>query len=261
MKLVVLCLLLCACGGNTGGLRVTFSAFASGPSDAAPALAFDTRAGYHVVLDHARLHIGALYFNEGQPIAGAQETGCVLQSTYVAQVVGSCDVDLLSPAPVAFAVAGSGLARPAATGEVWYADGDVNATDDTTQILVVSGTATKGTVSYPFNGTVTIGKNRDLAPLSPAQPGSHPICKQRIVSGVSASFTPANGGAVHLRVDPRPWFATLDFSRLPAAPQESSANSSGYVIADALSDTESAIFFGAFRAHSGYQFAWTASAP
>lgn len=239
-----------SCGGSTGGARVSFAAFASGPADAVPGLTFDTLAGYHVVLDRAQLHIGALYFNEGQPLSGAQETGCVLQSTYVAQVVGGCDVDLLSPNPTAFAVAGSGLTRPAATGEVWYADQDINTQDDPTKILMVAGTASKGSVSYAFSGQVTIGKNRELTALNPALPGSNPICKQRIVSGLAADFTPQAGGVVHLRVDPRGWFATLDFSQLPSS-------GSGVTIADAITDTQSSIFFSAFKAHNAYQFTWS----
>ena len=236
-----------ACGGSTGGTRVTFAAFASGPVDATPALTFETRAGYRVQLDQAQLHIGALYFNEGQPVAGAQETGCVLQSTYVAQVLGGCDVDLLSPNAVPFAVSGSGLSRPAATAQVWFADRDVNAADDDTQVLLVSGSASKNSVSYPFSGQITIGKNRMLSPLNPAMPGSNPICKQRIVSGLAASFTPAAEGSVLLRVDPRPWFATLNFSQLPRSGAAS-------VIADTLSDSQSSIFFSAFKAHGGYHF-------
>jgi hypothetical protein len=52
-------------------------------------------------------------------------------------------------------------------------------------------------------------------------PGSNPLCQQRIVAPVGFSTQLAQGGTVQLLVDPRAWFADVDFASLEqVAPQQ-----------------------------------------
>ncbi len=76
-----------SCVGTTGGDQVTFSAVASGPADVSGGqLEFVNDRGWHVVLTHAVLHVGAIYLNQSIPVSGAQVTSCILNGTYVAEV-------------------------------------------------------------------------------------------------------------------------------------------------------------------------------
>jgi hypothetical protein len=210
-------LALAACAQTTGGEAVEFRASAAGPADAASPMEFVSDSGFRVRLTRARLHIGALYLNESAPISVAQETSCTLPGLYVAEVAASLDVDLLSASPVGFPDLGRGNTHPAAVGEVWLSGGDVNASNDTTVILDIAGTASKSGADYPFEGVVTIGSNRAVAVKNPALPGSNPICKQRIVSPIPTAITLSNGGELLLRIDPRGFFSNVDFSLLERA--------------------------------------------
>lgn len=221
MKCFIFALLLCllsglGCGDTTGGSRVSFFAAAAGPPDATGApLTFTNHLGYDVTLRRAVLHIGALYLNQTVPTSGAQETSCVLPGTYVAQVLSSVDVNLLSSQFQQFPQPGHGVESDAKVGELWLTGGDVNNIDDSTVILDVSGTATQLGVSYPFEAKITIGRNRLIPTKDPAYPGANPICKQRIVTPVFVSLTPQEGGTLQLRADPRRMFDSVEFSALP----------------------------------------------
>ena len=208
-----------ACVGTTGGDLVTFSAFASGPRDADPtrAFEFDTGRGWHVSLTRASLHVGAVYLNRATPSSGAQATSCVLPGIYVAQVTSGLDVDALSPTLQRFPMIAEGTSDHASTGEVWLTGGDVNALDDPTPILDVAGSASKDGKTLGFAGLLTIGTNRALAPLDKTQPGSNPICKQRIASPIPTDVTPRAGGALFVEIDPRGWFTNVDFAAIPVA--------------------------------------------
>lgn len=212
------------CVGSTGGDLVTFHAYASGPSGSDPAR-FSTGRGFDVTLTRAKLHVGAVYLNRTVPISGKNPTSCIIggdpQDTYVAQVVHGLDVDVLSKTPQPFLgpdgapALGDGTARAAVTGEVWLTGGDIDAKEDPTVILDVAGTATKGADVYPFEARFTIGQNRALAPVDATRPGANPICKQRIATPIELNVTPREGGALYLEIDPRGWFANVDFAQVP----------------------------------------------
>lgn len=213
---MLLALALTACVGTTGGELVEFDAVASGPGDAVAGepLRFQTSRGWQVELSTARLYVGALYLVDSFPVSGAQATSCVLQGSYVAEVVQGLQVDLLSSAPQRFPTPGRGSTLSARAGQVWLTGGDVNRADDParpTVILQLSGTATlKGEVR-PFDAALTIANNR-ISTGSTA--GAAPICKERIVSPIGTDVRIERSGALWLRVDPRRLFTNVDFGAL-----------------------------------------------
>jgi hypothetical protein len=93
--------------------------------------------------------------------------------------------------------------------------GDVNATDDSTTILALAGTAEKGGSTYPFSAGITIDQNREPAPSASALPGENPICLQRIVTPILTSISLSQSGTLVLNVDPKALFLNVDFSELP----------------------------------------------
>jgi hypothetical protein len=246
MKRALLSLLLAGCSGTTGSNLVSFQALAGGPADAASPLVFQTAIGYSVSLSRARLRIGAIYLNTSNPSSGSGATSCVLPGIYVAEAFGPVTVDLLSPALTAFPIHGEGTETLATTAEVWLTGGDVDAPIDPTVILDVGGTAERGGTSYPFQGSVTISSNRAIPVVSPALPGSNPICKQRIVTPIAVQLTPTTGGALTLRIDPRGMFQTVDF-----------AAANGGVIPDTNAGPGAALFKGLLSNAGVYQFAWS----
>ncbi len=243
-----------SCGGTTGGARVTFRASAAGPQDSSGAsLEFTNGLGYHVVLTRARLHIGSVYLNQTVPSSGAQATACILPGIYVAEVLGSLDVDVLSPSRQSFPVNGEANAIAAKAGELWLTGGDVNNIDDTTVILDAAGTADKASVSYPFEASLTIGRNRLIPSADPAFPSLNPICKQRIVSPIPVDLTPQNNGELLVRVDPRVWFAAVDFSTL----HKVSDSPLLYRFADSAQRSADVSLYNGLRSTtSAYQFTW-----
>jgi hypothetical protein len=246
--------LAAGCGGTTGSGLVTFTAMAAGPADATGGpLSFDTAIGFHVTLSRAQLHIGAVYLNASVPISGAGATSCVLPGIYVAEAFGPVTVNLLSPVLEPFPTQGEGTMSGTRTAEVWLTGGDVNSPTDLTVILDVAGTATRAGNTYPFQGTVTISSNRALPIVNPGLPGSNPICKQRIVTPIAVDITPAQGGVLNLRVDPRGMFQTVDFSTLSPA----SGSGSTFVIPDTNAGAGASLFKGLVSNAGVYQFSWS----
>jgi hypothetical protein len=247
--------------GTTGSDLVDFNAYAAGPEGADPSqpMTFTTSRGWNVTLTHAQFHIGAMYLDSAMPIAGSQATSCILPGLYVGSVPGGLDVDVLSGTPQPFSVTGEGTATPALAAELWLSGADVNAQDDSTVILATEGTASNGSLTIPFKGSVTIGRNRAVPPSDPSMPGSNPICKQRIVSPVPVELTPRTGGALLLRINPEGWFANVDFSAL-----EPATNASGvYGFSDNNSNQPSLnLFVGLKQASSDtYRFSWLKQVP
>ncbi len=244
-----------ACLGTTGSSIVSFPVEAAGPPDAVDGqpLTFDTGRGWHVVLSKATLHIGAVYLDESVPVSGAQDTSCILEGIYAGQETSGLDVDVLSPAPQPFPAPGNGTSDRAVAGEVWLTGGDVNASDDATTIVDVAGTASQSGASYPFTASVTIGTNRVVASTNPAMPGANPICKQRIVAPVPVDVVPASSGALLVRVDPRGWFADVDFSQM----EETTDSPPTYVIPDDDTTQPGTALFDGIHASAGvYTFGW-----
>jgi hypothetical protein len=244
-------LLVAACSDSTGGNLVTFSAAAAGPANVAPGQAFEfvNDRGWHIVLDRAVLHVGAVYLNQSTPVSGAQNTSCILPGTYVAQVTKGTDVNLLSSEPQSFPERGTGVTIPALAGQVWLTGGPINTLADTTPILQVAGSADQNGVALSFAGTITIGSNR-VAADSNGLAGASPICKQRIVSPIPTSVVPMTDGSLLLRIDPgEPLFTNVEFAAIDplAGP---------YAFRDDSSDQPSLNLYNNLRSSGPYRFEW-----
>jgi len=211
MRHVLILVALGACG-TTGGDLVAFDVVAEGVPGART---LDTGLGWHVELSRARLHIGAVYLNLAVPISGSQETACILPGIYTAEELAPLDVDVLDATAQAFPQRATGTNDEARTGEVWLTGGDINADADATVIADLAGVASNPTATLPFTATITIGTaNRGIQASDPSQPSQHPICKQRIVSPIPIDLRPHDGGTLVLAIDPRTWFANVDFTAL-----------------------------------------------
>jgi hypothetical protein len=253
---LVAALLGLACVGTTGGQLVTFPAAAAGPADAIAGqpLAFTSDLGWSVSLTKATLHIGAVYLNQSMPVSGSQGTNCILPGTYVAQVTSGLDLDLLSPTPQPFPSPGQGTTiPPAIVAQVWLTTGDVNQPDQL-PVLVVEGTAQKGSSSVPFQGKVTIGSARQSSGKSA---GGDPICKEHIVSPIPTTVAVDTSGGLLLRVDPRLLFVNVEFSQLAKL-----SNGSGYAFSDDPTSTDYTqpsrnLYSNLHSSGALYSFSWT----
>jgi len=248
---LVVALLAPGCAGSTGGDAFELEAVASGPGASAPGGTYEFRSGrgFEVVLEEARLHVGAVYLSRAVGIGVSRDVGCQLPGNYVAELPGPVDVDLLAAADTAFTVTGSATEGEARTGEVWLTGGDVSAPVDPTEILSVRGVARRDGAAFPFEGSVTISTNRAKAPPDPALPGSEPACKLRIASPIPTDLLLAPGRRLRLRVDPAAFFANVDFTALPAgAPGEALR------FADDDSDPASANLYGGLVRTQAYTF-------
>lgn len=212
-----------ACNGTTGDELVPrFTAYAAGAAGASQPF---TAGGFSVQLTTAKMHIGALYFDESPPSTGFDSPICIAPGIYAAQVPGPVEVDLLSSTPQEFSVFGNGSADSALSWQIWLTDGDINE-PNTAQIVDLEGVATRisDNASFSFGAVVTINGNRLPTTSDPSQPGLNPICKERIVQigRIDVAFFP--GGTLYVTIDPRGWFnLNLDFSTLPLATSASCA--------------------------------------
>jgi len=243
--------LLCGCVGTTGGDLFELDAYAAGPSDTAAASSFENGLGYRVELQKARVFVGGVYLNRSRPSSGSSDTSCSLPGIYVAELLAGREVDLLSAEPQRFPSPGFATSERALTGEVWLAPGDVNREASETVVLSVAGTAERHGQSFPFEGELTIGENRVVAPTDPSLPGQHPICKQRIVSPIPLELQPHAGASLLLRIDPRGMFGNVDFATLSETDGVFHfADESGV---DQASDN---LYAGLRRSSGVYEFSW-----
>jgi hypothetical protein len=241
-----------ACVGTTGGEILEISASAAGPRDATgSSSSFTNSLGYTVDLDEARLFVGGVYLNRSRPTSVASDTSCTLPGIYVAEVLSGREVDLLSPETQAFREPGFATTERALTGEIWLAQGDVNEPSSSTVVLRVAGTASRTGSTFPFEGQLSIGRNRVVPATDPALPGQHPICKQRIVSPIPVSLLPARGGSLLLRIDPRPMFGNVDFETL-----ESSAGVYRFADETGLNQASDNLYAGLRRSSGVYSLEW-----
>ncbi|MEO7113058.1 MAG: hypothetical protein ABI183_21650, partial [Polyangiaceae bacterium] len=104
----------------------------------------------------------------------------------------------------------------------------------------LEGTATRGSDARPFTASISIGQNRLGTAGSVA--GADPICKERIVSPISAKIVLAQSGTLHLVIDPRLLFVNIDFEALSPA-----SSGAGYAFKDDSSDQPSAALYSALR--------------
>jgi hypothetical protein len=252
---LLLSLALSGCNEDTGNELVQFRAFAAGSERglAEQGLEFDSAAGYHVRLDRAQLTLGAVYLNRSRPTLGAQSTACVSPGLYVAEVTSGVVIDALSPNPVEFGSTGQGISDRALTGEVWLTGGRIDALNDDTPILDLSGTATRDTAVFGFHGVVTIGENRNLGSSDPALPSANPLCKLRIVTPIPIDLTPTNGGTLTLRVAPEVWLDHVEFARLPGA----TGLDEDLEIPDSYENSAAIELFYGLRSLAAYRFEWS----
>lgn len=246
-----------ACVGTTGGDVVSFDAYAAGPEDARGAgYAFTTGIGYEVTLDRMRVRMGGVFLNRSIPVSGGQGLECFLTGAYVGQVRSELVVDVLDARPQRFPTRGGGTRDRALSGEVWLTGTRVDAEDDKSVVLDVAGTARRGGEQFPFEGRLTIGKNRRPPPTDPALPGSKPLCGERIVSPIPIDLVPEDGGSLLVRVDPRGVFANVEFAQLDRV----STDPPAYRFADVTEGQPNTAVYAGLRAASGvYGFRWNSS--
>lgn len=250
--LFALSLFVTSCVGSTGADLVEFPAWAAGPVEGnGGAMSFRSGRGFSVTLTRAHVHVGAVYLNELKPISGAGATACVQPGVYVAEVTRGLDVDALSSSLQPFPVIGTGTTTRASSGEVWLFGQTYDAEDDATPLVDLAGTVVVGGAERPFRATFTIGKNRVVPPRDPAQPGTNPLCKLRVVAPVPVDLTPRGSGGLLLRIDPRAFFANVDFA---AVTPESDGT---LTFRDSVDDAASAALFSGVRSTiDTWAFSW-----
>ncbi len=211
-----LALLGLSCVQSTGGQLVSFSLEGRGDPQVVSGgpLTFTSGQGFDVTLTRAKLTVGAVYFNRQNPQSYTLEQSCVQTGVYSGEVRGGLVIDALDPTPRAFPIEGHGTDAQTLAAELWLTGGDLLASDDQTLILDVAGTASRDGAQWPFTGQLTIGANRVIPPRNTALPGSNPLCAQRLVAPISFEHRFGQGDLVQLVVDPRAWFASVDFSAL-----------------------------------------------
>ncbi|MBL9025251.1 MAG: hypothetical protein JNL21_23860 [Myxococcales bacterium] len=244
-----------SCTGSTGGDLFEFEARAAGAAGttAGQPYVFTNDRGYTVTLTKATLHVGALYLNQSVPTSVASDTSCILPGIYVAEVTEGLDIDALDPTPRPFPGLGYATANDARTAEIWLTGGDIDAESDPTVIAAVEGTAVGPAGAFPFVGSITIGQNRLEPPTNPAQPGSKPICKQRVVTPIAVDLSPEPGGSLLLRVDPAGWFGNVEFSELERIVDDPPL----YAFRDDGEDQPSQNLYAGVRANAGvYRITW-----
>ncbi len=210
-------LAVAGCRTDTGSAIVDFLPYGAGPTDAAGSLSFASPLGFDVTLTRVSAHVGALYLTTAVSGGDSANTSCVEPGLYVGEVPGAGNLDLLNPTPQEFTVTGDGTAATVTTAEIWLTNGDINATDDTA-VIEIEGTAEKANEIYPFSASVSIGSNRLKPVTNAALPGLNPICKRRIITVTTPPFSTENDQDLVVRMDPRGWFNSVDFSSLDPDP-------------------------------------------
>jgi hypothetical protein len=257
-----------SCTGTTGYELVSFYAAAVGPDNAVAGkpYQFTNDHGFAITLSSAVIHVGALYLDESVPTSGQQQEPCVLPGTYVGEVRGGSDFDMLSPTPQLFPVAGDGSTIPASTGQVWLTHGDVFTAADPLPVLTLAGVATKAGVGpIHFQAGVTIDNDRSPAPSNTALPGESPICLQRIVTPILVDVTLAQAGTLLLHLDPSALFVNVDFSGFLSCESCQTTNDDGSTTYMFTNDTTNQPSINLYKnltaAGSLYHFEWQPAAP
>jgi hypothetical protein len=253
--------LVLSCNGTTGYELVNFYAAARGPSDAVKGqpYTFDLD-GQKVTLTKATIHVGAIYLTQSVPQSGGGPAPCVLPGTYdgvfVGEVRGGGDVDLLDPAPHALAVTGQGSTVSAATGQVWLMHADVNDAVDPLPAVTLEGSVVSGGATITFSGGLTLNFSKSATSTNTGGlPGSAQICLDRIVQGIPAHLTLAQGGTLVLVVDPKALLAGAIFPT-----QSTSIELSGNAT-DMGANQPSRNLFDNVRGTGPYRFEWLPPSP
>ncbi len=260
-----------SCNGTTGFDLVMFYAAASGFSDATKGApyTFEAPGGVRVTLTQATLHVGALYLTQSVPQPGGGPQPCVLTQTYagafVGEVRGEADVDLLDPSAQIIPTIGDGSTLPAATGQVWLVhDGALTAGTlngpDPLPILTLAGSFEEAGGMRTFAAAIAIDVDRVAAGTANAVlPNAAQICQQRIVSGIPAPVTLAQGGTLVLQVDAAALFAGVPFSDLP--PCDPAVSTADVCFTNDDSNNSSTFLYSHLKGTGPYRMAWRSSAP
>lgn len=242
LGLALLALTAAGCDDTTGLSRVSFELYAAGVErPSGTPLAFDTLTGWHVELQTVQVAMGPFYLNVAPPLSGGSarlpvrparttRTGVLarlraglLPSAHadetedhfgngriVAQVTSRVVVDALSPAPVRVG-SGDGVSETVASAEIWLLPEDPSGKSPTLAdkaVAHVEGRASKGAQSLDFAADLVIDEKTA---------GMQTLQQARAVPGIRCDLdlaTPHPGSRVLLRIDPRPFFRTADFSVL-----------------------------------------------
>jgi hypothetical protein len=212
-RLAILCLALSSLAfsscGTTGGQLIQIGFRAGGVSRPAGPFTFTTAQGWKVTLETARVALGPFYFNNSPPLTDNFRSGVVIIQATEQVIVNPLDPTLRDVAGGADGETGASLVCEV---ELFQPDQTQTAADRAllgTGIGYVAGTATDrtGATTVPFAGNIAISSNLVTQET--------PLVALQRVNGATAplNFT-AQTQAVELRVDPRPWFDSLDFSAL-----------------------------------------------
>ncbi len=239
-----------ACVGTTGGELVNFQLSAVGaPSASGESLSFHTSAGFDVTLTTAKLTVNAFYLNRSRASVNQASDTCFDPMVYVGQVLQGETIDALSTTPQPFPVAGVGVSGYPVSAEVWLGTGQIDDPYSRPQVLSVAGTASKGGQSYPFTGLIHLGMSWQPPPTNAAEPGSNPICLQRIVSGIPLSLDLTPGATLTLTLLPAVWFDLVDFSTLTQV----STTPPAYTFDDEPDTQADTALYTGFHSISAYQ--------
>lgn len=272
-----------SCNGTTGYQLVQFYAGARGFSEAVKdqPYSFDAPGGVRVTLTQATLHVGAMYLTQSIPQPGGGPVSCEPQQTYegafVGEVRGEADIDLLDPSFQQIQVVGDGSTIPSATGEVWLVhdealtDGNLNGSDPFPVLTIVGSYETGGNTTT-FGGGITIDSAQRIVATNPGLPGETQICQRRIVTGIPAQLTVAQGGTLVLRIEAASLFNGVTFVDLPTetsltVPTKSvnygcvDGTTTDRCFTNAGSDTSSNTLFQNLTGYGPYRFEWLSSAP
>jgi hypothetical protein len=187
--------LAASCGSDTGRSRVDFEVQISGLNHRGP---LANEHGWQIELSEAQLHVGPLYFFEGEPLfARVVRELFTIPSAHAHPghyVEGEALADLLTGRTVDL------LGEPVLLGRADGVTGEYNsvrvglarADDLENHTAELAGTATKDGVTIPWRGTVDL---------------------EETVEGVAfGAEVAASNGYVHLDIDLLEWVRRIDFA-------------------------------------------------
>jgi hypothetical protein len=201
--------------GTTGGQLIQIAFRAGGVSlvsrPAAGPLTFTTAQGWTVTLQTARVALGPFYFNISPPPTAAFRGGVVIIEATEQVIVNALDPALKDVAGGADGETGASLVCEI---DLFPPDATQSAADRQllgSSIGYVAGTATKvtmtGTTTVPFAGNIAINTSL-VTPEAPL------VALERVNGATAPLNFSGQTQAVEIRVDPRAWFDSADFSAL-----------------------------------------------
>lgn len=213
---IVGALALFHCGDEGSLERVRFTARSASGAPAARPLVVRTPLGWEVTLRTAAVSVGALYCRTTPPSAGTSSSE---EGRVVAQVLSGFTVDALNADAVEVPGGGNAVTETSRSCELRLLDatsGPVSEGGSRTALARVAGTARRGAEVIEFDGVLD-------APVDRSRPAYQSVADRRIY-GIAVEFTPGEGGALTLRVDPTHWLDEVRFEALPLRSEGSSTH-------------------------------------